>query len=629
MYKFCLFLGFVVIAFSSLGQDKDLKKAFEEFQLGQVTQSLATLDNYYKNAKKVEPDDAVLYYWVFTHALAANGPDQKLAYAYELTGDFLRVALMLKNEDEKAYSKMVEKYGCSMEKENELVASLDDRLSSEVLEKTRVERLDIREIDYFYGDLLTFISDYPKSTHLYEMSDRIDELRVRQALLNRDLTAIERFTKIESYATPPVDVARKAGIFNKNINEINYMFQELLEEKALNSRSSVDIKNLKAKFPDSKVIGRIQRQLTEQVVANVQGLLNFNKVDLIHFRKKPSAEPQENTTADILPEEFNVAAYDGLKLIAITQVVSESTKYTVKKFYFNQNQEVVAIEASVKPIFYELPVNATPVKEENSKIYFYEAEAILTEGSLLSKGDLLKGNELKNRADLNKNSEYQNGTDFAMKFFNPYSWTLKPTHTILYNQDGYSVSIAVACVNADPEMSVEGEAVVTLKKGSLEQKFRIEAAFPFLQQQFINGVYRLAESEIEIFPFLQFKDCNFDGMIDLGINETAGSYDAGMTWYTWNDGSKSFVMDYQMLDLYFGGELTVNSEDKSIVVFTFMDGTSETTYRYDNGLWRDVNDSSSYSEYDEETENAYGVYYHRYIKSGQVIIENSRELLKE
>jgi hypothetical protein len=629
MYKFCLYLFCVSISISSFGQDKELKKAYEEFQLGQVTQSLATLDNYYKNAKKVEADDAVLYYWVFTHALAADGPDQKLKYSHKLTGDFMSSALMLKNSDEKAYSKMVEKYGCSIEKEQELINSIDDRISYKYLEATKVGGVDKRDIDDYIDELYTFIQDYPSSTHLYEMSDRIDELRVRQALLNSDESAVERFTRIESYNTPPVDLSRKAEIFNKNIKEVTHVLQGLLEEKALKSRSSVDMKNLKAKFPDSKVIGKIQRELTEQVLTNVQGLLNFNKVDLIHFRKKPSGEPQENITTDIMPEEFNVAAYDGVKLVAITQVVSESAKYTVKKFYFNQNQEVVAIEASVKPLFYELPVNANPVKEENSKIYFYEGEVVFTEGSLLSKSDLMKGNELKKRSDLNFTVEPEKRTDLTLKFFNPYNWTTKPTHTIVYNQDGYNVSIAIACVDVNPEMSVEGEAVVTLKKGSFEQKFRIEAAFPFLQQQFISGVYRLAESEIAEFPFLQFKDCNFDGIADLGMNETAGSYDAGMTWYTWREASKSFVLDYQMLDLYFGGELTFSAEDKSIVVFTFQDGTSETTYRYDNGLWRDVNDTSSFTEYDEETENAYGVSYHRFIKSGQIVIENSRELLTE
>jgi hypothetical protein len=84
-----------------------------------------------------------------------------------------------------------------------------------------------------------------------------------------------------------------------------------------------------------------------------------------------------------------------------------------------------------------------------------------------------------------------------------------------------------------------------------------------------------------------------------------------------------------MLDLYFGGELSFSPEDKSIVVFTFQDGTSETTYRCDNGLWRDVNDTSSFSEYDEETENSYGVSYHRFIKAGQIVIENSKELITE
>lgn len=604
-------------AFTSIGQDKELRRAFEEYQSGKIAESIATITKYSDGENQIKMDDAPLFYWVFANDYAAAGVNQNLSWAYRFGESFERAIVELKNADGKGYQKMVEKFGCSIEKGQEFMSSIDDQMAQGCISRRNEQ------------ELTEFISKYPRSRHLYEVSDLIDELRVRQVILNRDETAIDRFTKIENYNTLPIDLSRKAVIFNKNIEELNYVLQEILEEKAVNSRSSVDIKKLKAKFPDSKVVLKIEKQLAEQVISNVQGLLNLNKVDVIRFENKPKGESADNVTRDIQPEEFNVAAYDGVKLVAITQVVSESTKYTVKKFYFNQNQEVVAIEASVKPLFYELPVNATPVNEENSKIYFYEGEVVFLEGSLLAKGDLVKGNELKKRADLNRNSEVEKRPDITQIMFNPYSWNSKPTHTIFFNQDGYSVSIAVACVNLDPEMSVEGEAVVTIKKGSLEEKFRIYAAFPFLQKQFMSGIYRLAESEIVDFPFLQFRDCNFDGMIDLGINETAGSYDAGITWYTWNNLSSSFVLDYQMIGLYFGGEVGFNTEEKSLSVSIYTVGSNETTYLLDNGLWRDIYEDSVYTEYEDSTGNSYGVFYNRNIKSGQVIIKNSRELLEE
>jgi hypothetical protein len=626
MYKICLVISLVSLSFSSLGQDKELKRAFDEFQDGLIEQCLATLDGYQKTAKKVETNDAVLYYWVYTHALAAEGPTQNLSYAYELTSDFVNKALILKKEDEKAYFKMVEKFGCSVEKEGELMVVLDNRISSDMLENSKVSKVDEIDLDDQIGELLIFIHDFPNSSHLYEMSDRIDELRVRQAIYKRDESAIERFTKIESYNTPPIDLSRKAVIFNKNIGELNYVLQDILEERVMKTGSLVDLNKLKTSFPKSKVILQVEMGQIEKVFSNCQNMINFNQADIVFLEKENAADYSgDNKIGDINPEELIRVCVDESKIFCITELLADNVKYSERNYYFNANQELVAIDFIVKPLLYELPLNVTPIFEEKSKIYFFGGEVVLVEGKQLSKLDFNRAVELKKKIEISMNTELEQNPYNVTRMFNPYKWKGKPTHTILLNQAGYSVSIAIACEPEFDESSVGGETVVTIKKGAFEQKFQLNTSLYIEKNMFFNGIYRMPESEVESFQFLTVVDYNFDGFLDIGIDGAAGNMESLPEWYKWNPQSQSFVLDNGLVGKYLNGTLEFFPSEKKITATVYENGNSTSTFYLDNGCWREIDIYSEYTDFDS-SDNMIDFTHHISIKDGHLEFESTSKI---
>jgi hypothetical protein len=64
-------------------------------------------------------------------------------------------------------------------------------------------------------------------------------------------------------------------------------------------------------------------------------------------------------------------------------LLADNVKYSERNYYFNANQELVAIDFIVKPLLYELPLNVTSIFEEKSKIYFFGGEVVLVEGKQL------------------------------------------------------------------------------------------------------------------------------------------------------------------------------------------------------------------------------------------------------
>lgn len=614
MYKICLVLGLVSFTFSTLGQDKELKRAFEEYQSGKIAESLATINKYSDESKQIKMDDAPLFYWVFAHDYAASGVNQKLSTAYYFGESFERAIVELKNADGKGYQKLVEKFGCSIEKGQEFMNSIDDQMAQSCISKK-----DILE-------LKDFISRYPNSKHLYEISDLIDELNVNEAILRGDVFLLENYTQVKSYNTAPVDLARKAEIYNKYIEEVNRKFQRLLEERAAASGALQDLTKLKQKFPDSPVIVAIEIGQTEKVVSNCQNMINFNQSDIVFLKKENAVDYSgDNKIGDINPEELIRVCLDESKIFCITELLADNVKYSEKSYYFNANQELVAIDFIVRPLLYELPLNVTPILEEKSKIYFFGGEVVFVEGKQLTKLDFNRAVELKKKVEVSMNPQLEQNPYNVTKMFNPYKWKGKPTHTILLNQGGYSITIAIACEPEFDESSVGGETVVTIKKGVFEQKFQLNTSLYIEKNMFFNGIYRMPESEVESFQFLTVVDYNFDGFLDIGIDGAAGNMESLPEWYKWNPQSQSFVLDNGLVGKYMNGTLEFFPSEKKITATVYENGNSTSTFYLDNGCWREIDIYSEYTDFDS-SDNMIDFTHHISIKDGHLEFESTSKI---
>ena len=81
----------------TIAQSRDLKSAHEDFVNRKTDASLTKLKKYFAEAKKVEIEDAILYYWLFSNNLAVPGTNQDLEFAYELIQDCMQYSVKLKS----------------------------------------------------------------------------------------------------------------------------------------------------------------------------------------------------------------------------------------------------------------------------------------------------------------------------------------------------------------------------------------------------------------------------------------------------------------------------------------------------------------------------------------------------
>ena len=594
----------------TIAQSRDLKSAHEDFVNRKTDASLTKLKKYFAEAKKVEIEDAILYYWLFSNNLAVPGTNQDLEFAYELIQDCMQYSVKLNTSDEKGFLKLAEKFDLSLEKQGMLMASLDDELARNCLAKRNL------------SELTTFIEKHPASAHLFECSDLIDELKVKQAISSHDPRALEYYTKIENYNTEPVDKARKGMVYNRLISQVNKEFEAVLVEKAIDSKKASDVAILQSKFPNCIELPKLKTSITQEHIASIENKLKTNNFEAVGFRKNQEVNEVENGEVDYPTESKTFAAFSNDKLFYVSQHSISANESVEKKYYFNEEQKLIFIEFVPKNFNFEVSPTREKISEEIATCYFYNNEIIENNGTLITALEINRASELSRLAFECRNlGEGENGYSIV-KTANPYAWKSKVTHTLVYRQNGYNVSLEIANSSEDTGMAIEGDAILTLKKGDFVQKLALHVMLLIGNESFQNGVYRMPDSEVEEFPFLKFIDYNFDSKEDLVINEMIGMEMSANTFYACGAGG-FFNLDPQFSVNFNGGDLEIDDLKSELTMREYLDGTYAVTYKLESGVWRFVHSIATYVDFDEG-DNMYEITSEQILKAGKIIKSKKR-----
>ncbi|MFN6037746.1 MAG: hypothetical protein ACK452_04710 [Bacteroidota bacterium] len=541
-------------------QSKDLKKAFDAINENRNEDAVVLLQKYRSKEREIDLQDEALYYWCQIKIYSTENTNKDLVKAYTNMDSFLVNSIKFRLENDKKYFKFLEKFYCTEEDQKNFFRKIDAQLFQ----------------SFKYGEdifkLKSFIQAFRRSDYLYEASDLIDEIRVKNAIRNGDLIELQRFTRADNYNTEPYKMENKNNLFTKFLPQVKAELEKVLIQKVRLEKDEFVFDKLKSKFPNSSSLVELQKIIIDEKVRQIDSRIASNEVDLYFLFDR------DRSSIDSLVEKV-VWIKDGANALSVTKIIYDLVKCVERKFYFDAKNEIICLDYSVIPFTYELPEGIATVVAEKKRIYF-------------------SNNQVFDGADLMEfQKEYSHGVDLLKSntgveennFHNLNNKRFIPTNKFPFKKNDIDFVFNYQIIE-----NFDG----TNGKG-LNEFGTLEISKPGFSQQVPIFYERYSYSDENPFqpPELYLGDYNFDGFTDLLIvTQILGLAQEPVSYlYSWNPEFNKFSYDiFSDIDLSFF-DVQSRTASSTVVGEGYGKGYRTKSYKYDAKVWRLISIENTWS----------------------------------